>query len=398
MNVAPIDASRIANVLGRSGTAPLADGLAAPIAARAALASAGRAAVLKGLERRSGPREQLDDLAGGAQFGPWPPSLVFVATGDADDVVLVTPPPRVAADPVAERARLAGVRVSAGAFDWHRAKARRVATTKVEAPRPSKHWAELELDLDVAGTTRTVVLASVIAPTEEEARAALAPLSRDVEAWLAGQAVDTPDEAREERAAAPRTLDEGATLAWSREGDVIVLRDYANSGPSRYATAYRTTSIVSLAVALALAGSLAVQAVAGVPVAALIGTGAVAAVLLVNAFAFFQIAGFASKYASDSLALAWFGDDKLVIGPWLSRYGAVDTRPSGRLGAAIPTAEVNGVTALERDGLHTVEVASEHGPLELVRTSSASIASDVTAAARSLLEAVAAPKKRAAKA
>lgn len=381
------DASRIADALGRPLSAPLADALSSVVAARAALSDAAADVVLKALEPRTGPRETLDDLAGGAQFGPWPPALVFVARGDAEELVVVTS--RANAEPTREIARLVDVQVTSGAFDWYRAKARRVAASKADAPRASKRWAEAALVLDVGGAERRVVLATTIAPTEEEACASLDPLAKDVSAWARREPVDEPASP----APRPATLEDGATLAWSREGDVIVLRDYANAGPTRYAAAYRTTSIVSLVVAVALAGSLAVQAVAGAPVGALIGTGAVAAVLLVNAFAFFRIAGFAGRYASDSLALAWFGDDKLVVGPWLSRYGAVDTRPSGRLGAAIPTAEVNGVARFERDGMHAVEVASEHGPLEIVRTPSASIADEVTRVAQSLLEAVAAPKK-----
>lgn len=385
------DASRIAGALGRPVTARLADALSSIEGARGALAEAGAEAVLKGLAPRSGPRETLDDLAGGAQFGPWPPALVFVALEGDEDVVVVAA--RSGAEPSREVARLVEVRVTSGAFDWYRAKARRVAASKAEGQRPSKCWAETTLVLDVPAAEhaeRRVVLATAIAATEEDARATLDPLAKDVAAWIRREAIANGRDAKPPTTA---TLDGGATLAWSREGDVIVLRDYANPGPSRYASAYRTTSIVSLVVAVALGASLAVQAVAGAPVGALIGTGAVAAVLLVNAFAFFKIAGFAGRYASDSLALAWFGDDKIVVGPWLSRYGAVDTRPSGRLGAAIPTAEVNGVERFERDGVHAVEVASEHGPLEIVRTPSASIADDVARVARGLLEAVAAPKK-----
>ncbi|MFO0616015.1 MAG: hypothetical protein U0414_25695 [Polyangiaceae bacterium] len=385
------DTREIAAALGRSAEVRLADGASSPDAAHAAIAEAPDEVVLKALEPHTGPRETLDDLAGGAQFGPWPPSLVFIArAGDAGAVALTTVPLR--GDPVTVSANIVNVETSAGAFDWYRPKAKRVGPAKAEEPRPAKHWAELVAELDAGGEARRLVLAFAVAATEDEARAALAPLERAVASWARGEPVDPPAQRAPARAL---TMDTGAArLAWSREGEVIVLRDFANPGPARYAAAYRTTSIVSLAVAVALAGSIAIQAAAGAPVGALIGTGAVAAVLLVNAFAFFQIAGFARRYASESLALAWFGDDRVVVGPWLSRYGAVDMRPSGRLGAAIPTAEVNGVGCFDRGGAHAVEMASEHGPFEIVRAPTAALAEDIKRVTDALLETVAAPRKR----
>lgn len=395
-------AEAAARALGRGADARVADGLSSVGRAVAALSGPPSDVVLKCLEPRSGPREELDDLAGGAQFGPWPPSLVFVAAPHDGQVSLATVAARSASDVTKVSARVVGVETTSGAFDWFKPKAKRVAAPKVEEPRTKRCWAEVALAVDESGsdsasgsqTNRRLVVGFAVAATEDAARAEVEPLARAVGAWSRGEPVDADAAPRDTSAAASGGLAEDVALAWGREGEVIVLRDYANPGPSRYTAAYRTTSIVSLVVALALAGSLAIQAVAGAPAGALIGTGAVAAVLLVNAFAFFQIAAFAGRYASDSLALAWFADDRVVVGPWLSRYGAVDTRPSGRLGAAIPTAEVNGVACFERGGRHAVEMASEHGPLEIVRTSSAAVAEDVKRFTEALLESIAAPRKK----
>ncbi len=382
----------VGRALGRPSGARVADGLSSISGAVAAIAAAPAEVVLKGLEPRSGPRETLDDLAGGAQFGPWPPALVFITVDAVGQVSLTSVAARSTDEPAKVAGRVASVEIASGPFDWFKPKTKRVATTKAEEPRATKCWAEVALALEVDGAERRVVVGCAVAATEDAARAELEPLARAVTAWTRGEPVELDGASSE---AVALDLRSGAErLAWSREGEVIVLRDYGNAGPSRYTGAYRTTSIVSLVVALALGGSIALQAVAGAPVGALIGSAAVTLVLLVNAFAFFQIARFAGRYASDSLALAWFGDDRVVVGPWLSRYGAVDTRPSGRLGAAIPTVEVNGIACFEREGQHAVEMASEHGPLEIVRTPSAALAADVKRFAEELLQSIAAPRKK----
>src|SRR6185437_13933980 len=60
--------------------------------------------------------------------------------------------------------------------------------------------------------------------------------------------------------------------------------------------------------------------------------------------------------------------DRIVVLPWVARNGAVDARPEGRLGAAIPLVEVRSATPKRRGGEGEATVAAEldtdHGPID----------------------------------
>jgi hypothetical protein len=58
----------------------------------------------------------------------------------------------------------------------------------------------------------------------------------------------------------------------------------------------------------------------------------------------------------------------------VSRAGAIDLRPDGRLGAAIPAGELRDVNARTRDDRWVVELDTDHGPIDALRTESEAVA------------------------
>jgi hypothetical protein len=164
-----------------------------------------------------------------------------------------------------------------------------------------------------------------------------------------------------------------ARFAMRAEGDRIVLRDYASRGPRE--TARRTLFIglvlLVLAVGLwALFGTRVREGDQGWSVA----LGAVAALVSLTAYAFLGVGRFAVSYAAASSPLVAMGRDRVIVAPWVSRRGEVDLRPEGRLGAAIPIGEVQGVAVLDRDGKKVVELATDHGPIDALESDDAEVA------------------------
>jgi hypothetical protein len=164
-----------------------------------------------------------------------------------------------------------------------------------------------------------------------------------------------------------------ARFAMRGEGDRIVLRDYASRGPRE--TARRTLFIglvlLALAVGLwALFGTRVREGDQGWSVA----LGAVAALVSLTAYAFLGVGRFAVSYAAASSPLVAMGRDRVIVAPWVSRRGEVDLRPEGRLGAAIPIGEVQGVSVLDRDGKKVVELATDHGPIDALESDDAEVA------------------------
>ncbi len=90
-------------------------------------------------------------------------------------------------------------------------------------------------------------------------------------------------------------------------------------------------------------------------------TVAVAALLTLAGYAFLGVARFSPGTAPRERPLLAVGRDRLVVLPWVGRDGAVDTRPEGRLGAAIPLAEVRGAAPKPRGQGVAVELDTEHG-------------------------------------
>jgi hypothetical protein len=82
------------------------------------------------------------------------------------------------------------------------------------------------------------------------------------------------------------------------------------------------------------------------------------------------------------------GRDRVIVAPWVSRSGAVDLRPEGRLGAAIPLGEVRGVSVRERDGRRVVELATDHGPIDALACERPEVADYLCRALRRSLDEV----------
>lgn len=166
-----------------------------------------------------------------------------------------------------------------------------------------------------------------------------------------------------------------ARFALRTEGDRVVLRDYAGEGPR--ATAGRNTVVgaalmlsglgfwIKLALALARSGGSTGEAVA---------FGAAAALLTLAGYAFLGVARFSSRYQARSTALVSVGRDRLIVLPWVSRSGAVDARPEGRLGAAIPLGEVRSPAVAARGEESAIVVDTDHGAIDALGCEQESVA------------------------
>jgi hypothetical protein len=152
-----------------------------------------------------------------------------------------------------------------------------------------------------------------------------------------------------------------------------VLRDHASLGPRTSASRNAIVGAALAIVALALWVETMRRASAGDSNVA-IGAASAAALLSIAGFAFLGIARFSSWYVARSAPLAWFSRDRFVVAPWVNRAGAVDLRPEGRLGAAIPAGELRGIDVRPRDGRFAVELESDHGPSDALVTNSEEVA------------------------
>lgn len=227
-------------------------------------------------------------------------------------------------------------------------------------------------------------IAEALAPSEEEARDRLVELERSIAARLEAPS-DTPFEGVKS-VAPPR-------FSFAREGDLIVLRDYEHAGPTERASRYLLFALVLLGAGVAASALTWHTWVATGATTTVLGYAVLAGVILVGAFAMSRIFAHARSYVPSHTPLAWFGDDRVVVLPWVSRTGAVDRRPEGRLGAAIVTAEIDEVVVMEDASLFAVTLTGPHGPIEILRSSVRADAERVAAVARLLLAEVASPKK-----
>lgn len=156
-------------------------------------------------------------------------------------------------------------------------------------------------------------------------------------------------------------------FALRSEGERFVLRDHGSRGPRE--TAMRNAVIgAALALIAALAGVQAVLAYRSGNNGRVIAVGAVFALLALTSFAFLGVARFSARYRASSSPLCAVGRDRLVILPWVSREGAVDLRPEGRLGAAIPLGEVRAPSVKSRGDLFAVEIDTDHGAMDAMIT------------------------------
>jgi hypothetical protein len=192
------------------------------------------------------------------------------------------------------------------------------------------------------------------------ARALDAPLLRNGEAFVA------------EPGAAPEPLGpdlpaaELGRFTLRTEGDRFVVRDWDSVGPR--ATATRNT-VIGVLVMIAAVGAwitLARAVGAGGAQGETVGLGMVAVLVTLVGYTFLGVARFSAKYRASSAALAMVGRDRVAVLPWVGRDGAVDTRPEGRLGAAISLVEVRGSSACPSAGGVAVRLDTDHGPYDVM--------------------------------
>jgi hypothetical protein len=360
------------SALERPASALLLDGWIAPVLSARALAADSNAVVLRALEAREGPGEVLGDLAGGARFGPWPPRhwLIALSQGEIRAVSL--------RGGDVERWVPTAVEIVSSMRSWRSGGA-------------SPYSAEAEVRL---ASGRKIVVGLAVCEDEDAARREVGVLARAV----AG-ALDLPGPATSDGESdlvgepSDDIVVPLARLSIGLEAERLVLRDHDGPDPKKYLGAYRVAAALFAVVAVGLWATLGIEAQrAGV--GALLGTGALALVSSIAAYAFFEIARFTARYDADSVALAWFGADRVVVAPWVSRRGAIDTRPMGRFGSAIRTAEIQGCSSLEKDGMAAIELSTEHGPIEVVRLADAGAGVAFAKVIERTIATVAAPEKK----
>jgi hypothetical protein len=162
-------------------------------------------------------------------------------------------------------------------------------------------------------------------------------------------------------------LDALARHAIRSEGDRFVLRDLSTPGPRASALRNTVIGVALMLVAAFFWFELAI-ALRGDSRGAQVAFIAAGALFSLAGYAFLGVARFSSRYRAESSPLLALGRDRFIVLPWVSRTGAVDLRPEGRLGAAIPLGELRGVSALPRAGRHVVELDSDHGPIDALST------------------------------
>ncbi|MFT3770456.1 MAG: hypothetical protein QM820_33935 [Minicystis sp.] len=199
------------------------------------------------------------------------------------------------------------------------------------------------------------------------AGAITAPLVRDGEPFAA------------EIGAAPAPLGDAlppadlARFALRSEGGRVIVRDWDSLGPR--ATAPRNTWIGAVLMVMAAACWFALwRALAGGSQNAAIGVGIAAALLTLTGYAFLGVARFSAKYRAGSAPLAAVGADRFIVLPWVGRDGAVDARPEGRLGAAMPLVEVRASSAVPSAGGVAVRIDTDHGAMDVMICATAAAA------------------------
>jgi hypothetical protein len=157
--------------------------------------------------------------------------------------------------------------------------------------------------------------------------------------------------------------DDLARFALRSEGERVVLRDWESAGPR--ASAARNAWIgASLLVAAAGAWYEVWRSIGADASGAAIAAGTAAALLTLAGYAFVGVARFSARYRAACAPLVAVGKDRIIVLPWVGRDGAVDKRPEGRLGAAIPLSEVRGAQAGPRANGFSVEVDTDHGRID----------------------------------
>ncbi|WP_437274472.1 hypothetical protein WME90_24805 [Sorangium sp. So ce375] len=209
------------------------------------------------------------------------------------------------------------------------------------------------------------------APAEALVEAVAAPLAAALRVPLeTARGTEPPD------AIAPRPLPElepalpsalpAAALsrfAIRSEGDLLVLRDHASHGP-RGSAARNALIGAALLIAALVLWIQVMRSVSAGDSGIAVGVGSAAALLSLAGYAFLGVARFSSRYAARSAPIVSFGPGRFVVAPWVSRTGAIDLRPEGRLGAAISAGEVRGIRVHPRGDRFAVEIETDHGPID----------------------------------
>jgi hypothetical protein len=172
-----------------------------------------------------------------------------------------------------------------------------------------------------------------------------------------------------------------ARLALRTEGDRVVLRDFAGAGPRDSAGRNTVIGALLMLVAVGFWIELALGLIkGGAAPSESIAFGASGALFTLAGYAFLGVARFSSKYQAPSTALVAIGRDRLIVLPWVGRSGAVDARPEGRLGAAIPLGEVHRPAVTPRGGGSAVVIDTDHGPIDALTSEQEGVAAFFCAA------------------
>ncbi|WP_437302393.1 hypothetical protein [Sorangium sp. So ce388] len=368
--------------LGADGSASALDPLGDPVGAARALAAAGGAPLLLRVAPELGAPQRDKEAA----FGPAPRDPVWLRVERGASAVQLAPLRLAGAGPArgaggageaAPEARdavrvevIAAQRPCCGAASCTRERTYVAAWLALAAPASSAGRSAAEQRLLVAEAQDLEA-----ARAEALVEAVAAPLAVALRVPLeTARGTEPPD------AIAPRPLPEPApepapalsAVALSRfairsEGELLVLRDHASQGPRGSAT--RNALIGGLLLLAALALWIQVmRSVAAGDSGIAIGVGSGAALLSLAGYAFLGVARFSSRYAARSAPVASFGPGRFVVAPWVSRTGAIDLRPEGRLGAAISAGEVHGVQVQPRGDRFAVEIDTDHGPIDALLT------------------------------
>ncbi len=192
--------------------------------------------------------------------------------------------------------------------------------------------------------------------------AAIAPeLARalDVPSSGEGEAIEGPGE-KAPSLPVPRL----ARFAVRVEGARTVIRDHGSTGPKAGAKGSGWTSAIFFAVAVAFWVQLYLAYRGGAGQGAMVAYGALGALFTLAGYAFFGVARFSARYGARSEPMVAIGGGRVTVTPWVSREGAVDARPEGRLGAAIPLEEVRASSIKPRKEKFAVELDTDHGPMD----------------------------------
>jgi hypothetical protein len=241
------------------------------------------------------------------------------------------------------------------------------------------------------------IVADAFHVDETAARDELAPLAQVLAARLdvpTPPELDDVDTTSTAAALAALPLELAVRFAVRDEHDYLVLRDHAGQAPSDRAARYGALSAIALGLGAVACAAFVGELRAGESVGTLVIDGVIGAVLLLASFAMGMIAWHASRYRAASVPVAWLHDDRVVVAPWVSRAGAIARVPEGRFGAAIKIAEIDCVEIRRRGDEHAVTLDGPHGPIDVLTTPHAAVASHWRDALERLLRRVAAPSRK----